>query len=79
MTIQSCQLTNSIWCINVECGHDRNIPFKGHIDSNQPYDTQHIEYLIIGFMLYEPQVGLDYTTFTKQTLEYLHTSQMFPI
>ena len=78
MTIQSCQLTDSIWCLNVECGHDRNIPFNGHIDSNQPYNTQNIEYLIIGFMLYEPQVGWDYTTFTKQTLEYLHTSQMFP-
>lgn len=78
MTIQSCQLSDSIWCINVECGHDRNTPFNGHIDSNQPYDTQNIEYLIIGFMLYEPQIGYDYTTFTKQTLEYLHTSQMFP-
>ena len=78
MTIQSCQLTDSIWCLNVECGHDRNIPFNGHIDSNQPYNTQNIEYLIIGFMLYEPQCGWDYTTFTKQTLEYLHTSQMFP-
>ena len=78
MTIQSCQLSESIWCINVECGHDRNIPFDGRIDSAQPYDTQNIEHLIIGFMLYEPQVGWDYTTFTKQTLEYLHTSQMFP-
>jgi hypothetical protein len=78
MTIHSCQLTNSIWYLNLECGHDRNAPFNGHIDSAEPYDTQQIEHLVIGFMLYEPQVGWDYTKWTKQTLEYLHTSQMFP-
>jgi len=78
MTIHSCQFTDTIWSINVECGHDRNVPFDGHIDSVEPYDTQNIEHLIISFMLYEPQVGYDYTKFTKQTLEYLHTTQMFP-
>lgn len=78
MTIHSCQFTDTIWSINVECGHDRNVPFDGHIDSVEPYDTQNIEHLIISFMLYEPQIGYDYTKFTKQTLEYLHTSQMFP-
>lgn len=78
MTIHSCQLTDSIWYLNLECRHDRNVPFNGHIDSAEPYDTQQIEHLVIGFMLYEPQVGWDYTKWTKQTLEYLHTSQMFP-
>jgi hypothetical protein len=78
MTISSCQFTDTIWSINVECGHDRNVPFNGNVNSIGRYKTQNIEHLIISFMLYEPQVGWDYTTFTKQTLEYLHTSQMFP-
>ena len=78
--VHSNQFTETIWCINVECSANPNNipPYQGHINSLESYDTQNIEHLIIGFMLYEPQIAHDFTEWTKQTLEYLHETQLFP-
>ena len=78
--VHSNQFTETIWCINIECSANPNnlLPYQGHVNSLASYNTQNIEHLIIGFMLYEPQIAHDFTEWTKQTLEYLHETQMFP-
>jgi len=74
------QFDDTIWSLNIECGtNPTNIaPFDGHVDSIVPYNTENIEHLIISFMLYEPQGADNYTLWTRDTLDYLNESQMFP-
>ena len=80
--IDSIQFTDNIWYIGVECGEipSKRPPFRGHINTANitTTDLENVDHLIIGFMLYEPQICDDFTDWVKDTVNYLHQSNMFP-
>ena len=80
--IDSIQFTDNIWYIGVECGEipSKRPPFRGHIDTDHitTTDLEKVDHLIMGFMLYEPQICDDFTDWVKDTVNYLHQSNMFP-
>lgn len=80
MAVDSVQFTNDIWFIGVQCGNTPNNiqPFCGQITGGPKNNTQEIKHLIFGFMLYEPQVGYNYTEWMRDTINYLHDSKFFP-
>lgn len=72
---------NNIWHIGVDCSHSPSDlhPFTGQIDSTpRGEDTQNIEYLIISFALYEPQLNYDYSDWVDNTINYIYDNNMFP-
>ena len=78
--IDSLQFTNGIWFIGIECNANPNNiePFRGQILDGPKRNTQEIKHLIFGFMLYEPQIGFNYTSWMRDTLNYLHDTKFFP-
>jgi hypothetical protein len=72
---------DKIWALVTDCskrGEDLEY-FRGHIDTPIDKSKLHgIEYLIIGFALYEPQVSGDHTAWLEDCLRYCKESNMFP-
>ena len=82
MDVDSFQFTNDIWFIGVQCGNTPNNikPYRGNTSSVSVPKTNpaEIKHLIFGFMLYEPQIGYNYTEWMRDTINYLHDSKFFP-
>lgn len=79
--VRSIWFHDNIWALVSECSKPAEdlTYFRGHIDT--PIDKSilnKIEYLVIGFALYEPQVSGDHTAWIEDCLKYCKESNMFP-
>jgi len=87
--VRSILLHDNIWALLTSCdttesshGHAVNNPlqpFRGHLDTLVDQSViNDIEYLVIGFALFEPQVNSNHTSWIEDCLHYCKTSNLFP-
>ena len=71
-------------CDTTESSHGHAVnnplqPFRGHLDTLVDQSViNDIEYLVIGFALFEPQVNSNHTSWIEDCLHYCKTSNLFP-